>query len=139
MAAQITLAFACRMDDITVCSPQVTTLADRNPLTSGPESCIWLAARVGPAQQRHVARAQVARVLEVTELESSEKLYRTRVQVRNGDQLEERQVRLIITQTLALTLTLVIPILIWLDTTSIVRHPWSTDLPLVASGDATRA
>ena len=32
-------------------------------------------------------------MLEVTPLESSDKLYRTRVQVRNGDQLEERQVR----------------------------------------------
>ena len=31
-------------------------------------------------------------MLEVTELESSDKLYKTRVQVRNGDQLEERQV-----------------------------------------------
>ena len=33
-------------------------------------------------------------MLEVTELESSEKLYKTRVQVRDGDLLEERQVRL---------------------------------------------
>ena len=31
-------------------------------------------------------------MLEVTELEGSDKLYKTRVQVRDGDQLQERQV-----------------------------------------------
>ncbi len=77
------------------CCLEKTGLYTCSPLMASADTCggntLHLQFRTGQSIARP-ARWQVARVLEATDLESSEKLYRTRVQVRNGNQLEERQV-----------------------------------------------